>query len=389
MKVFELASFDALFALLKKEGYTIVGPTIREDTIVYGALDSPKDLPAGWTDEQNNGTYRLKRRRDDALFGYVVGPHTWKKTLFPPERRLWSATYGSGGFQVEPEQEEETKYALIGVRSCEIHAIQIQDKVFMKGPYASAQYGEQRRNALVVAVNCTHAGGTCFCVSMNTGPKATGGFDLALTEVIENKRHFFTVDVGSEIGEELLEELSLKDATPAEEAAAVKAVARAASQMGRALDTTNIKDLFYENLNNPHWDAVAKRCLACANCTMVCPTCFCATVEDRTDLAGKHAERWRKWDSCFSGDFSFIVGGSIRQSIKSRYRQWITHKLAYWNDQFGTSGCVGCGRCITWCPVGIDITEEARALREGSTVGATGGGKGSTQSHREGHHGDA
>jgi len=298
---------------------------------------------------------------------------------------MWSATNGAGGFQVKPEPAGNAKLAFIGVRSCELHAIMVQDKVFMKGPFANTQYRSRRENTLIIAVNCTTAGGTCFCVSMNTGPRATAGFDLALTEIVDGDRHYFTVEVGTDTGEEIMEKVTHKDAAKTVEAAAEKAVAKAASNMGRSLDTTNIKELFYGSFNHPRWDAVAKRCLACANCTLVCPTCFCNTVEDRTDLAGKHAERWRMWDSCFVGDFSFIVGGSIRQSTKSRYRQWITHKLAYWIDQFGTSGCVGCGRCITWCPVGIDITEEARAIREGATAG----GRSVTQPKKEGHHGDA
>jgi len=389
MIVIERASLDTLFSVLKEEGYTVVGPTLREETIVYGELDSPQDLPAGWTDEQDGGKYRTRRRDDGALFGYVVGPHSWKKFLLPPELRLWSATTGGGELQVKPEKEDTTKFAFIGVRSCELEAIHVQDKVFTKGPYASVQYKSRRDNVFIVAVNCTQAGGTCFCVSMNTGPKATSGFDLALTELVEKGRHSFVVDVGSELGEEIMEKVAHKTATQPEETAADRAVARAASHMGRTLDRTNIKELFYASFNHPRWEAVEKRCLACANCTMVCPTCFCTTVEDTTDLSGKHAERWRKWDSCFVGDFSFIVGGSIRQSTKSRYRQWITHKLAYWIDQFGTSGCVGCGRCITWCPVGIDITEETRAIREGSTAGASAGGKRLTQSQKEERHGDA
>jgi sulfhydrogenase subunit beta (sulfur reductase) len=134
--------------------------------------------------------------------------------------------------------------------------------------------------------------------------------------------------------------------------------------MGRTLDTADIKALLYRNYEHPRWDNAAARCLTCGNCTMVCPTCFCTTVEDVTDLKGEHAERWQKWDSCFTMDFSYIHGGIIRSSPKARYRQWMTHKLATWIDQFGTSGCVGCGRCITWCPVAIDITEEVRAIRE-------------------------
>jgi sulfhydrogenase subunit beta (sulfur reductase) len=384
MRIIELASLDRLFSILKNEGYRIIGPTLRDDAIVYDELHSPKDLPAGWTDEQDGGTYRLKKRTDGRLFGYAVGPHSWKRTLYPPEHRLWSATYGGAGFQVKPEKDDESQFAFIGARSCDIHAIQVQDRVFIRGPFPSAVYEARRSNTIIIAVNCTDPGGTCFCVSMNTGPRASSGFDLALTEIIDNGRHYFAVEVGTKVGEEILSELSARDASKSEEAAAEKAMAHAAAHMGRTLDTTNIKELFYENFNHPHWDAVAKRCLTCGNCTLVCPTCFCATVEDRTDLGGKHTERWRKWDSCFVNEFSYIVGGSIRQSTKSRYRQWITHKLAYWLDQFGVSGCVGCGRCITWCPVGIDITEETRALREESAAGAIAAGKGSTQPHREG-----
>jgi ferredoxin len=130
------------------------------------------------------------------------------------------------------------------------------------------------------------------------------------------------------------------------------------------MESRDVKDLLYRNLEHPRWDEVATRCLSCANCTMVCPTCFCTTVEDVTDLSGEHAERWQRWDSCFTQAFSYVHGGSVRPSTKAKYRQWMTHKLATWLDQFGSSGCVGCGRCITWCPVGIDITEEVRAIRE-------------------------
>jgi sulfhydrogenase subunit beta (sulfur reductase) len=146
--------------------------------------------------------------------------------------------------------------------------------------------------------------------------------------------------------------------------------------MGRQMDTNGLKELLQGNPTHKQWDDVAARCLTCANCTMVCPTCFCTTVEDHTDLTGQTAERVRRWDSCFTLDFSYIHGGSVRTETKSRYRQWMTHKLASWIDQFGTSGCVGCGRCITWCPVGIDITAEVAAIRAspGKTTEAHHGG---------------
>jgi sulfhydrogenase subunit beta (sulfur reductase) len=354
-----------LFEALRRRQYRMVGPTVRDGAIVYDEIRTLADLPAGWIDEQDGGTYRLKKRGDGALFGYAVGPHSWKKFLFPPATRLWQARRTeSGGFQMVEEREPAPRYAFIGVRSCELHAIAIQDRVFLEGPHVDPTYKDRRENAFIVAVNCGQAGGTCFCVSMKTGPKATFGFDLALTETLEGDRHGFVVEVGTERGAEILAEIPRAEAAPDDLAAADRAVARAASQMGRTMETADIKELLYRNYNHPRWDDVAKRCLTCANCTMVCPTCFCSTVEDTSDLTGDRAERWRKWDSCFTMDFSYIHGGHVRASARSRYRQWMTHKLATWFDQFGTSGCVGCGRCITWCPVAIDITEEVRAIRE-------------------------
>jgi sulfhydrogenase subunit beta (sulfur reductase) len=220
----------------------------------------------------------------------------------------------------------------------------------------------------VVAVQCSQAGGTCFCASMGTGPTADAGYDLAVTELLEGGRHYFVVDVGSERGAELLGELPHAPAAAREQEAACAAHGRAVADMGRELDTSDIRELLYRNYESPRWDDVAERCLACGNCTMVCPTCFCTTVEDTTDLAGEHVERHQRWDSCFTIDYSHIHGGPVRSSTRSRYRQWMTHKLATWIDQFGSSGCVGCGRCITWCPVGIDITEEARAIRAGEAA---------------------
>jgi len=362
--VIECDQLQQLFRALTADGYRVVGPTLRDGAIIYDDITSVEDLPTGWTDEQDGGLYRLTRRKDEALFGYAVGPHSWKKFLHPPVIRLWTASRDGDGFQVNQESDEPPRFAFIGVRSCELHAIAIQDKVFLTEPYVDPIYQARRQNIFIVAINCGHSGGTCFCVSMKTGPKVTFGFDLALTEILEGERHYFVVEAGTEKGEQMLEEVGPAEADSEAQVKAEQVVAQTAAQMGRQLDTTDIKELLYRNYDHSRWDEVARRCLTCANCTMVCPTCFCTTVEDVSDLTGEHAERWRKWDSCFTLDFSYIHGGSVRTSPKSRYRQWMTHKLATWIDQFGTSGCVGCGRCITWCPVGIDITEEARAIRE-------------------------
>ncbi len=357
------AQLGELIDALQRRGYRVVGPTVRDGAIVYDELVDLGDLPEGWTDEQDGGSYRLHRRDDDALFGYVVGPHSWKKYLHPPRERLWAARRENGEIRISDTTETAPKLAFLGVRSCELHAIEIQDRVFLDAEFRSEAYASRRAGAFIVAVNCGEAHGTCFCQSMDTGPRAAGGFDLALTELLGPDRHDFLVEVGSTRGSEVLAELSSQPAGEADREAARLAVERAASQMGRKLDTTGIKELLQGNQNHPRWDDVAARCLTCANCTMVCPTCFCSSVEEVTGLDGQHAERWQRWDSCFTMDFSYIHSGSVRRSAKSRYRQWMTHKLAHWIDQFGTSGCVGCGRCITWCPVGIDITEEVAAIR--------------------------
>jgi ferredoxin len=363
-----------LFAALARRGYEVIGPTVRGNAIVYDRIASVDDLPRGWTDRQDGGVYRLARRDDAALFGYAVGPHSWKQFLFPPTQRLWRArrTTEGGGFEIEAEPQEAPRYAFIGVRSCEVHAIAVQDRVFLGGQVVDPAYRARREPAFVVAVNCGQAGGTCFCVSMNTGPEVTFGYDLAVTEIVEDGRHVLVIEAGTERGVEVLREVPQRPATAEERATCRRVVDRTAEQMGRHLDTSDIKDLLYRNAEHPRWTEVAGRCLTCGNCTMVCPTCFCSTVEDAADLTGEVAERVRHWDSCFSLDHSYIHGGSVRPSPASRYRQWLTHKLASWIDQFGTSGCVGCGRCITWCPVGIDITEEVRAIRESDLTGQPG-----------------
>jgi ferredoxin len=353
----------ALVGALRTRGYLVLGPTVRNGAIVYEELESDGDLPVGWTDTQDGGTYRLERREDDARFGYAVGPHSWKEFLFPPRVRLWQARRaGDGTLDVEEEPHDGPPLAFFGVRSCELHAIAIQDRVFVGGHVVDRDYASRRYGAFVVAVNCFEPGGTCFCVSMGTGPRAESGYDLALTEILEGE-HRLLVEIGSERGEELAGELPGRAAEQPDLDAAGRAVEAARGKMGRTMDASDLRDLLARNLEHPRWDDVAERCLTCGNCTLVCPTCFCSSVSDVTDLEGGHAERWREWDTCFSVDHSYIHGGAIRPSGRSRYRQWMTHKLGTWHDQFGSSGCVGCGRCITWCPVAIDITEEVAAIR--------------------------
>lgn len=348
---------------LRQDGYTVVGPTIAQGAIVLDELDRLDQLPIGWTDEQEGGTYRLHRRDDGAYFGYAVGPHSWKKYLFPPRLELLSIEKVDGSFAVRPSPEPIPRYAFLGVRSCDLHAIEIQDRTFLHGPYVDPHYKARREQAFIVAVNCAEAASTCFCTSMGTGPKAVRGFDLALTELAD----VFVVEVATPRGEAILAQVSCREAAASELGAAARVVRDAERQIWRRLDTSDLPELLYDNLEHPRWDDVAGRCLSCTNCTMVCPTCFCHAIEEVPDLDGQRSRRVRLWDSCFNPDHSHLSAGNVRPDIRSRYRQWLTHKLASWIDQYGVSGCVGCGRCITWCPVAIDLTEEVAAIR-GRTI---------------------
>ena len=348
--------FGALLEALAASGRTLVGPTVRDRAIVLDEIRGIEDLPRGVGDEQAPGRYRLRDRGDEALFGFATSPHSWKHELLPARVQLVQIRR-TGQVEVPPLPTRAVAY--IGVRSCEIAAIEVQDRT-LRG--VDADYTARREHVFVLAVNCGSPAGTCFCVSMNTGPHARGGYDLVATELLDGA-HRFLIGVGTEAGRAIIDQVAHRETTPDDLAAAERIAEHAVANMGRTMPATEVRALLMDNLEHPRWREVADRCLGCSNCTMSCPTCFCTNVEDTTDLSGDVATRTRRWDSCFTADFAYVHGGSVRPNLRARYRQWLTHKLSTWHDQFGMSGCVGCGRCITWCPVGIDITEEVAAIR--------------------------
>jgi sulfhydrogenase subunit beta (sulfur reductase) len=288
-------ALNELIQSLRQQSYTVIGPTPRGAAIVLDEITSTSQLPIGKTDEQAPAHYRLKERTDGAFFAFSVGPHSWKRYLFPPSLKLFTSHKTADGPQIsEQPAPPEEQYALLGVRACDLSAIQIQDKVFGGGAYQDPAYLAVRSKAFIIAVNCVHAGGTCFCSSVRTGPRARVGFDLALSEVVDGE-HYLIVEVGTERGEKLMESVKHRPAEDVEVDKAEHLIRAAAQLTGRSLEPDNTREILYQNTEHPRWDVVAARCLSCANCTMVCPTCFCATVEDTTDLAGTTAERIRKW----------------------------------------------------------------------------------------------
>jgi NAD(P)H-flavin reductase/formate hydrogenlyase subunit 6/NADH:ubiquinone oxidoreductase subunit I len=353
------ADLDRLFAVLRADDRRILGPTVSDDAVIYDELASPAELPTGWESATAPGSYRLRETGSSRAFDYVLPVTSWKRYTHPALVPLSRARRSGIQVEVEAVLDPPPRLAFVGVRACEIAALGIQERVMRAGPLGDADHIGRREAALVVAVECAAATSTCFCTSMGTGPEVLGGADLIASELDEG----FVLRSASPAGTGLLAALDLRPAQPAEVERTVAQVAAVRARIGEPVAAEGLPERLRAALDSPRWEQVAERCLACANCTLVCPTCFCTSVGVASDLDGLEATTERHWDSCFSLGFGRVAGdANFRPKVKDRYRQWLTHKFSTWFDQFGSSGCVGCGRCVAWCPVGIDVRDELAAI---------------------------
>jgi len=352
-------AFNSILAHLKEDGYLPIGPRVKNESLVYETIDNLEDLPQGYSTVQKPGYFRLIHTGHTRYFDITHGAHSWKQFLFPSRLELFTLHKNHAGWYDTTQQAETPRYAFIGVRACELAAIHIQDNIFMRADFTDPVYRARRDRAVIISVNCTHPAETCFCTSMGTGPRVKNGFDLNLTELDD----VFVLTIGSDLARKLLTSVPFEDARGYALNNVEHKIEHAEQQIRRTLDTKDLPELILDNLDNPYWNEIGKRCLSCANCTQVCPTCFCWDAVDTMSLDGQETKRERVWDSCFNPGYSYQAGGNTRPTIYSRYRQWLSHKLGTWKQQYGTLGCVGCGRCITWCPAEIDLTEEIVNLR--------------------------
>jgi sulfhydrogenase subunit beta (sulfur reductase) len=356
---------DTVLTTLRDLDYQLEGPQVKDFTVVLGPIEKLADLPKGYKSQESPGKYTLSSNGKENYFDVTSGPHTWKKYFFPPKAQLMvfqQDTDDPSTWITKSGEEEVPQYALIGVRPCDLAGIHIQDKIFLEGDRCDPIYLERREKALILVVNCGKPGDTCFCTSMGTGPKAESGFDLALTEIDDH----FLIEVGSEKGQKALAELDLQSASEDLLKKAEWVINNSIRKIELNLPSPEkLETELLENLDHSHWNDVAARCLSCGSCTQVCPTCFCWDSVDKTLLPGNTIIRERSWDSCFNPDYTYVAHGNTRPNTRARYRQWLTHKFASWYEQNGTSGCVGCGRCITWCPADINHLDEIAAIREG------------------------
>jgi ferredoxin len=370
----EKPDLQCLIDRLRELGYRVLGPRVQASAVILGEIETLADLPLGVSDDQEAGRYRLTQDGQEMYFDFGVGPNSLKELVFPPRSTLMECRFEDGQLRIVPAEEPVVPTAVLGVRACDLHALAVLDRVFLGEPFPSPAYRARREALFLVAMQCGRAAETCFCTSLNTGPAVSGGFDLCFTEMPGH----FLVEIGTERGGEVIAVAPWRPCSTREVIDGQQVPRRAEQQMerrrspppgqprGRALEVRGLRELLLANLEHPRWEEVAARCLACGNCTMVCPTCFCSRVDEVNDLVDNSSRRVQSWDSCFSAEHSYMNSGTVRKATSARYRQWLTHKLATWQDQFGTPGCVGCGRCITWCPVGIDLTEEVAAIRGGN-----------------------
>ena len=358
-------ALQSLLDAIAARGFQCIGPQLVDNAIRYQPIATVSQLPQGLRDKQAPGHYRVTQVEDNRYFAWANGPQGLKPWVFASEEPLWRSTRSAEGkltFTATPPHPR--KIAVIGARACDIAALYIQDKHFLQDDYKDPYYASRRQHLVIIAVNCTHPAETCFCASTGDGPRADYGFDIALTELADG----YLIEARSQFGMEVLQRLPLTPATQQHIDSAKAALETATQQQQRQLPSRDLNKALFANLDHAQWDDIARRCLSCGNCTSVCPTCFCHSETELAAVDGNSSEHLRQWDSCFSAGHSYIHGVTIRASTAQRYRQWLTHKLGSWHDQYGRSGCVGCGRCLTWCPVGIDITREVGIICSGATT---------------------
>lgn len=366
-RVLAAADFDALFTELRARGYQVAAPSVVDGVVRLVPTTGAATLPVGHHDRQAPGAYRIEDGGDGEYFGYAVGPDSLKSVVFPPVATLWRARPGDGALEAHSGTPVPPPLAVIGARPCDVAALDVLMNVLGAGTDPDPTAVARREGLFVVAVECTRPASTCFCTSFGTGPSIDHGADVMLSELDppgvagSAGEHRFVLRPGTARGAAVLRSLPTRPAGADDLAAREARLAHARRTITRRIDPDACAESLEASIEHPAWGEVADRCLACGNCTLSCPTCFCSDIHDASDLDGT-VRRERRWASCFELSHSLLSGGPVRRSVGARYRQWATHKLATWQEQFGTAGCVGCGRCLTWCPVGIDLTAEAGAL---------------------------
>jgi ferredoxin len=336
--VMEKKDFPSFIEELRKE-YEFIGPVRKGKSYIFDKISDEKEISLDYDTT-------------------ILPP---KKLFFLPEEKLFSFLRKEKGRVDIKEEEKEAKRALFGVHPCDVKALLLLDQV-MKGDFLDPYYVKRRQKTILIAMNCTQPRENCFCTSFDTGPELKEGYDLLLTD-LDRK---YLVEVGTLDGKRLLERVKTSKAGKGDVKKKKQKIEGAREKIKKKIETEGLEADLKKNFNHEKWKEVKDKCLFCGSCTHVCPTCFCYNVSDFNAHTLKSGERIRNWDSCLTLEFAEVaLGGNFRKDREARIKQRIYHKLAYFKEQFGSFGCVGCGRCIDTCVKDIDITEVINEIRGG------------------------
>ena len=346
------SQLQSFIDLLWRKSYEVIGPHVSQNTIEYLPLHQVDELPFAYRDKQEPGRYHLVKTSHERYFAWANGAQALKPMTFKASQTLWQAHKNANQeLEFSTPSSPLLNTAVIGVRACDLAALAIQDQHFLQGDYVDPFYQSQRQHLFLVAVNCSHPASTCFCASTGDGPHVEKNADIVLTELDDG----FVVEITSQTAKDIMSELLHEPAQAQHWQQKSQQLQQACQAQTRSISKKAHVQISNKNKSQV-WETLGRQCLACGNCTAVCPTCFCHQQQTEADLSNTLISQLRLWDSCFNADHSYFHGTVVRAETKFRYRQWLTHKFSTWVEQFARSGCVGCGRCISWCPVGIDVT---------------------------------
>jgi len=336
-----LEDLGKLIEVLKAYGYVTYGYKVSRGAVIFDELRNLEDMPLKYRDVQGPGSYRLIE--GNGVRHSFASP---KEVIHPARQELFNVD-SNGGVSYPPI--ESKKIALVGIKSCDLASIKVMDRILSNDD----SYNARRKEALTIVEECINPGDTCFCGSLGTGPYVSEDFDLAYARIDDDHVLF---KYGSRVGLNLVKRLGLK---PASE----ELVNTYSSLMSEAKEKTSPLKFGLSDIENSMlksmsdvdlWKKLSEKCVGCANCNLVCPTCFCTEFLDDLKLDNS-ASRVRFWVGCLSYVYGLVAGTHFRPELYMRYRHFVLHKFLFYRKQIGLVGCVGCGRCITWCPVGIDL----------------------------------
>ncbi len=299
---------DAFLAALAADGRRVVGPVVRDGAIVMADVESADALPIGLTIVSTPGRVSLKALADGPgqrrAFQYAVSGDGIKRSTFPSRvDALSTEIEPDGTVRVRIQAPlDDPPVAILGARACDLAGLAVHDQVLAGGPVVDPDYAARRAGLLVVAVECAVATSTCFCTAVGTGPEVSTGADLILNELDDG----YVVRAPTSAGEQIIASLALEPAHPTATAAATAEVAATRASMQADAIPAHARDVLLANLTHPRWDEIAERCVSCANCTLVCPTCFCTGVSITSDMEGRASTSARMWDSCFTDGFAQV-----------------------------------------------------------------------------------